>query len=67
MHIAQNWRLNAQRYALKGTKCAHCGKVSFPPRPVCPHCEAQQTMSFEFARASLSPVTEQVALPKAAR
>ncbi len=39
MHVAQNWRLNAQRYALKGVRCEICGKVSFPPREICPYCQ----------------------------
>lgn len=38
MHIAQNWRLKAQRYALQGLKCEVCQTVMFPPREVCPHC-----------------------------
>lgn len=38
MHIAQNWRLNGQRYALKGTKCENCQRAIFPPREVCPYC-----------------------------
>jgi uncharacterized OB-fold protein len=38
MHIAQNWRLKAQRYALQGVKCEVCETVMFPPREVCPHC-----------------------------
>ena len=43
MHVAQNWRINGQRIGLKGaTQCQHCGKVSFPAREVCPHCEAQE-------------------------
>ena len=42
MHVAQNWRINGQRLALKGAQCQHCGKVSFPARGVCPHCEAQE-------------------------
>jgi uncharacterized OB-fold protein len=40
MHIAQNWRLNAQRYSMKGVRCEKCQKVSFPPREVCPYCQA---------------------------
>ncbi len=24
--------------ALKGTRCAHCGRTYFPPRRVCPRC-----------------------------
>jgi uncharacterized OB-fold protein len=40
MHIAQNWRINAQRYAMKGLRCETCQKVTFPPREVCPYCAA---------------------------
>ncbi|PJF35818.1 MAG: hypothetical protein CUN49_08580 [Candidatus Thermofonsia Clade 1 bacterium] len=38
MHIAQNWRLKAQRYALKAARCELCQTVYFPPRAVCPNC-----------------------------
>jgi uncharacterized OB-fold protein len=38
MHIAQNWRLKGQRYALKAIRCEACQAVYFPPRLVCPAC-----------------------------
>lgn len=38
MHIAQNWRLKGQRYALKAIRCEACQSVYFPPRLVCPAC-----------------------------
>ncbi|MBO9308504.1 MAG: hypothetical protein J7551_01835 [Chloroflexi bacterium] len=38
MHIAQNWRLKAQRYALKAIRCENCQIVYFPPRFLCPAC-----------------------------
>jgi RNA polymerase subunit RPABC4/transcription elongation factor Spt4 len=38
MNIAQNWRLNNQRYALKAVRCETCQQVTFPPREVCPRC-----------------------------
>ncbi|MCS6870689.1 MAG: zinc ribbon domain-containing protein [Anaerolineae bacterium] len=49
MHIAQNWRLKAQRYALRATRCEMCQTVYFPPRLICPTCreraaEARQAM-----------------------
>ena len=40
MHVAQNWRINAQRYSMKGLRCEKCQKVTFPPREVCPYCAA---------------------------
>lgn len=32
MHIPQHWRLNAQRYQLRGNQHPD-GSISFPPRP----------------------------------
>ncbi len=40
MQTARHWRLNAQRYALQGITCPHCATNIFPPREVCPHCQA---------------------------
>ncbi len=48
MHIAQNWRLNAQRYALQGVKCDSCGTILFPPRAVCPQCQSAQAEHYTF-------------------
>ncbi len=42
MHVAQNWRVNAQRYTMAGNHCTHCHNVIFPPRAVCPYCGADQ-------------------------
>ena len=41
MEIPRHWRLKAQRYRLEGSACPICGKLSFPPRPVCPDCTNQ--------------------------
>ncbi len=41
MEIPRHWRLKAQRYRLEGSACPTCGRLSFPPRLVCPHCSAQ--------------------------
>ncbi|MGB8981463.1 MAG: zinc ribbon domain-containing protein [Anaerolineales bacterium] len=41
MEIPRHWRLKAQRYRLEGSICPTCGQLTFPPRPVCPHCTAQ--------------------------
>jgi uncharacterized OB-fold protein len=38
MHVAQNWRLNAQRYSMTGVRCESCAQAIFPPREVCPYC-----------------------------
>jgi uncharacterized OB-fold protein len=41
MEIPRHWRLKAQRYRLEGSICPICGELTFPPRPVWPHCSAQ--------------------------
>ncbi len=51
MHVAQNWRMNAQRYALKGVKCEKCGTLVFPPREVCPSCEQPKQYTLTQAPA----------------
>jgi hypothetical protein len=42
MEIARHWRLKQQRYRLEGSACPNCGRLSFPPRAVCPDCTAQR-------------------------
>jgi uncharacterized OB-fold protein len=49
MHIAQNWRLKGQRYALVGEKCPSCGHAIFPPRDVCPDCAMEAKTLFQFS------------------
>jgi uncharacterized OB-fold protein len=66
MQIAQNWRLKGQRYALKGTQCDNCGKVQFPPREVCPHCEAKNPSFYQYEHTS-SIAEVRPALRQAAR
>ncbi|OPY32489.1 MAG: hypothetical protein A4E32_01071 [Methanomassiliicoccales archaeon PtaU1.Bin124] len=38
MTTARFWRDNQTRYNLMATRCGNCGKVTFPPRNVCPVC-----------------------------
>ncbi len=40
MNIVRSWRLQQQRYRLVGEICEHCNGKIFPPRDVCPECEA---------------------------
>ena len=40
MNIVRNWRLRQQMYRLEGEICEHCNGKIFPPRDVCPECEA---------------------------
>ncbi len=49
MEIPRNWRLNAQRYALKGEECDHCHTKIFPPRDICPDCGREAKASFAFS------------------
>lgn len=80
MHIAQNWRINAQRYALKGLRCEKCQQVTFPPREVCPYCAAvdqaaEQKTAINFplnvtrgaGMATIVELSEPVALQRAGR
>ena len=49
MSVARNWRLQSQRYRLVGEICEKCGVRIFPPRDVCPDCEAPAQTPFVFS------------------
>jgi uncharacterized OB-fold protein len=49
MSIPRNWRLRNQRYRLVGEVCHRCGFKIFPPRDVCPECEAPAKTPFHFS------------------
>tara|TARA_Y100000031_G_scaffold117639_1_gene130611 strand:- start:71 stop:457 length:387 start_codon:yes stop_codon:yes gene_type:complete len=38
MSEARYWREIPQRYRLEAKQCSGCGKIFFPPRPVCSAC-----------------------------
>jgi uncharacterized OB-fold protein len=48
MRIARHWRLNSQRYAMQGVTCPQCSSNIFPPRDVCPYCEAKTEAAYEL-------------------
>ncbi len=66
MNIAQNWRLNGQRYALKGVKCELCGTVAFPPRQICT-CQSKQPQLFTFKQPETIALPDTYELRQAAR
>lgn len=49
MNVAGNWRLQQQRYRLVGEECEKCGKLIFPPRDLCPNCEAPAKTPYVFS------------------
>jgi uncharacterized OB-fold protein len=56
MTTARFWRDNATRYNLMATRCGNCGKVTFPPRHVCPVCHRRSMGKMQ--RFKLSGVGE---------
>lgn len=49
MTVPRNWRLQQQRYRLVGEVCEGCGARIFPPRDMCPECEAPAKTPFTFS------------------
>ncbi len=49
MSVPRDWRLQTQRYRLTGEVCNTCGAKIFPPRDVCPSCEAPAQEPFTFS------------------
>jgi uncharacterized OB-fold protein len=50
MNIAQNWRMNGQRYGFKGVQCTACGTNHIAPREICPVCQAKLPAVYDFNR-----------------
>ena len=49
METARHWRTRNQRYSLVGEVCEGCGKKIFPPRDLCPECEAPAKTPYTFS------------------
>lgn len=49
METPRHWRIKKQRYSLIGEVCESCGNKIFPPRDVCPECEAPAKTPFAFS------------------
>lgn len=49
MSVPGTWRLQQQRYRLVGEVCDKCGAPIFPPRDVCPECEAPAKTPYTFS------------------
>jgi uncharacterized OB-fold protein len=49
MQVARHWRTRNQRYALVGEVCDTCGNAIFPPRDLCPECEAPAKTPYTFS------------------
>jgi uncharacterized OB-fold protein len=43
------WREVPSRYRLEATRCADCGRVSYPPRRICPACRSDETHRLELS------------------
>ncbi|MGC8896937.1 MAG: Zn-ribbon domain-containing OB-fold protein [Bacteroidota bacterium] len=42
-------RENPQRLHLEAAKCTKCGKISFPPRLICPNCKGKEFQKVQLA------------------
>jgi uncharacterized OB-fold protein len=49
MEVARHWRTRNQRYGLVGEVCESCGHRIFPPRDICPDCEAPAKTPYTFS------------------
>jgi len=49
MQVPRHWRIQKQRYSLVGEVCESCGNKIFPPRDICPECEAPAKMPYQFS------------------
>ncbi len=43
------WREIPSRYRLEATRCGDCGRVSYPPRRICPACRSTDAETIELS------------------
>lgn len=48
--VPRYWRENKFRERLIGSKCENCGKITFPPRKVCPYCRSRKLTEVELPK-----------------
>ncbi len=51
MSSPRYWREIPARYRLEATACRDCGRVSYPPRRVCPACRSTEADSVKLSHA----------------
>lgn len=49
MSSPRYWREIPQRYRYEASTCTGCGRVHFPPRPVCPKCGSRESTPSKLA------------------
>ena len=50
LSVPRYWRERIPYYRLEGIECAKCGRRSYPPAPVCPHCGSSEVRRVELPR-----------------
>jgi uncharacterized OB-fold protein len=50
LSISRHWREKGSYYRLEGIECMDCGRRSYPPAPVCPHCGSRNVRRVELPK-----------------
>ncbi len=65
MQLPRFHRLRKQLYYLEGSACKGCGEKHFPPRAVCPRCQAKDVEAFRLGgRGELYSYSEVYSVPR---
>ncbi|MDD3655808.1 MAG: Zn-ribbon domain-containing OB-fold protein [Atribacterota bacterium] len=48
--VPKTWREFPQRYRLEASKCKNCGKIFFPPRPICSNCKYREFIPIKLPK-----------------
>ncbi len=42
------WRERGARYRLEGCRCTRCGRMWYPPKPLCPYCGSKDIVKINL-------------------
>ena len=66
MSSPRYWREIPSRYRLEATRCGECGRVSYPPRRICPACRSADAETIGLSHEGRVVTSTVVHVPPAA-
>ncbi len=68
LSVAETWRVRGPLYRLEAARCEDCGRIHYPPMPVCPYCGSRKLAKVTLpTKGRLESYTIIYSVPEGAR